>query len=273
MNPFDFDGSAMCGRYLRVTGPQGTVDVRIVDLYPDGAAGDIDLNRPAFEQIAGVGPGIVEVTWESIADPDPDPVTIYLDGASGPWYTALQVRDHRYGIASLEYLGPSDFVPVPRTSWNHFVLDGNLGVPMPLGDPFSIRLTDVHGQTMVIPGIPIVPGIEYPTGFQFPECSDVSAATPRNHGPVLHGPVPNPFNPWTVLSFEITEPRVVSLRVFDVSGRLVRNLVDSEPRTPGRHEVVWHGRDDAGRQVGSGTYFCRLESGEFRKTRPMLLVK
>ena len=92
-------------------------------------------------------------------------------------------------------------------------------------------------------------------------------------GTVLHDPYPNPFNPQTTIAFEIPEQRAVSLRVFDLSGRLVKELITTEEYTPGRHEVVWNGRDDAGRQVASGTYFYRLEAGSYSETKRMVLVK
>jgi hypothetical protein len=84
---------------------------------------------------------------------------------------------------------------------------------------------------------------------------------------------PNPFNPQTTIAFEIPDQQTVTLRVFEMSGRLVRNLIAAEPHTPGRHEVVWNGRDDAGRQVASGTYFYRLEAGSYSETKRMVLVK
>jgi len=72
---------------------------------------------------------------------------------------------------------------------------------------------------------------------------------------------------------DLPHEMAVSLRVFDVSGRLVRELIKAETRTPGRHEVVWKGRDDSGRQVASGTYFYRLEAGSYSETKRMVLVK
>ncbi|MFO7581993.1 FlgD immunoglobulin-like domain containing protein [Guyparkeria sp.] len=90
---------------------------------------------------------------------------------------------------------------------------------------------------------------------------------------ILHASYPNPFNPRTTIAFETPRREEISLRVFDLSGRLVRNLIVGEPRAPGRHEVVWSGRDDAGRQVASGTYFYRLEAGEFAETKRMMLLK
>ena len=58
---------------------------------------------------------------------------------------------------------------------------------------------------------------------------------------------PNPFNPQTTIVFEIPEQATMSLLVFDVSGRLVRVLIDNEIIEGGRHEAVWNGRDDTGR--------------------------
>jgi len=84
---------------------------------------------------------------------------------------------------------------------------------------------------------------------------------------------PNPFNPRTTIAFDLPIRGSVSLRVFDMSGRLVRNLIAAEDHTPGRHEVVWNGRDDVGRQVASGTYFYHLEVGQFTETKRMVLVK
>jgi flagellar hook assembly protein FlgD len=61
--------------------------------------------------------------------------------------------------------------------------------------------------------------------------------------------------------------------VFDLSGRLVKGLVTAEVRSAGRHEVVWNGRDDAGRRVASGTYVYRLDAGDFSEARRMVLAK
>jgi hypothetical protein len=84
---------------------------------------------------------------------------------------------------------------------------------------------------------------------------------------------PNPYNPHTTIAFDLPEQAVVRLSVFDVAGRLVRVLVDGEVFDQGRHEAVWRGRDGTGRHVPSGTYFCRLEAGEYSETKRMALIK
>jgi hypothetical protein len=83
---------------------------------------------------------------------------------------------------------------------------------------------------------------------------------------------PNPFNPSTTLRFSLEGRGPVSLTVYDVAGRLVDVLVD-EVMDAGPHEVVWDGLDKAGRAVASGIYMYRLEAGEFKETRKMVLIR
>ncbi|UCF04172.1 MAG: S8 family serine peptidase [bacterium] len=83
---------------------------------------------------------------------------------------------------------------------------------------------------------------------------------------------PNPFNPVTRISFSIGSDCHVSLRIYDVAGRLVRTLVD-ERRDAGNHVEIWHGRDGSGRNVASGIYFYSLAAGPFRETKKMVLLR
>ncbi len=83
---------------------------------------------------------------------------------------------------------------------------------------------------------------------------------------------PNPFNPSTTIRFAIPESRQVSLKIYDIAGRLVKTLLD-EHREAGLYDVVWRGRDNADRTVATGVYFYRLESGRFQQTRTLTLVK
>jgi hypothetical protein len=78
---------------------------------------------------------------------------------------------------------------------------------------------------------------------------------------------PNPFNPVTVISFRLSAVSDVKLIVYDVLGRKVATLVEGEQR-PGTHSVQW---DASG--FSSGTYFCRMEAGQFHKTLKLVLMK
>ncbi len=89
---------------------------------------------------------------------------------------------------------------------------------------------------------------------------------------VLHANYPNPFNPITHLVFELARAGHVRLEVFDLAGRKIRTLAD-EPLPAAVHERQWDGRDDRGRIVPSGTYYCRMEAGGLTAMCKMLLLK
>ncbi len=89
----------------------------------------------------------------------------------------------------------------------------------------------------------------------------------------LIGNVPNPFNPATVIHFDLSGPSPVRLKVFDVSGRVVRSVLAGATLPAGRHEARWDGRDDNGQAAAAGVYLYRLEAGSFRETRRMTLLK
>ena len=89
----------------------------------------------------------------------------------------------------------------------------------------------------------------------------------------LHANVPNPFNPITTIKYEIPAGGAdVNISIYDVAGRLVRDLVH-EHRTAGVFSVQWNGDDDRGQRVASGVYFYRMRAGEFVDTKKMVLLK
>jgi len=90
---------------------------------------------------------------------------------------------------------------------------------------------------------------------------------------VLHNCYPNPFNPITTISFELTQREVVNLQIFDTSGRLVRVLANNEVRDPGYFEFVWHGENDQGHRMPSGVYFYQMAAGTKNVTKRMVLLK
>ncbi len=87
---------------------------------------------------------------------------------------------------------------------------------------------------------------------------------------------PNPFNPSTTIAFDLPagmgSTQKVSLVVYDIRGRRVKTLVDSEMK-PGRHQVVWNGVDEWGRPVSSGLYLYTLKSFDWTYTRKMAISK
>ncbi len=84
---------------------------------------------------------------------------------------------------------------------------------------------------------------------------------------------PSPTRAVTTIGFEVPVAGRVTLRIYDVAGRLVRELFEREYEGPARGETVWDGRDDAGRPVAAGAYLYRLEVGERSATRKIMLLR
>jgi parallel beta-helix repeat protein len=87
---------------------------------------------------------------------------------------------------------------------------------------------------------------------------------------------PNPFNPSTTISFNISNTinkrQRVNLNIYDIRGRLVSSLIDSDLE-PGTHKIHWDGRNDRGVSVSSGIYLYQLKSGGETFTRKMTVLK
>ncbi len=83
---------------------------------------------------------------------------------------------------------------------------------------------------------------------------------------------PNPFNPMTIITYELPRQADTRLEIFNSLGQKIRTLVDAV-KLAGSHNVVWDGNDDAGLRVASGAYFYRIKTADFAQTRRMLLLK
>ena len=76
---------------------------------------------------------------------------------------------------------------------------------------------------------------------------------------------PNPFNPSTTIDYEVSQPGMLEIRIYDVLG--------SERKEPGNYQAVWDGRTSASQKVAAGVYFYRLSLDGVSDTKKMLLVK
>ena len=88
---------------------------------------------------------------------------------------------------------------------------------------------------------------------------------------------PNPFNPDTWLPYELAKEAIVTIRIYDVKGQLVRQL-DLGKQEAGSYldkkkAAYWNGKDQTGKAVSSGLYFYTLKAGDFQSTKRMVIVK
>ncbi len=165
MNAPQYANAAYCGAYVRVSGPQGQVTVRIVDLCPECASGDLDLSPQAFAQIANLPQGRVNISWQLVSPALSGPIAYHFKDGSNQWWTAVQVRNHRNPIAKLEYrVGSGPWAEVGRTSWNYFVqTDPGMGV-----GPYQFRVTDLYGNILTDTGITHIENGTVNGAAQFP---------------------------------------------------------------------------------------------------------
>jgi hypothetical protein len=83
---------------------------------------------------------------------------------------------------------------------------------------------------------------------------------------------PNPFNTYTTITYQIERKGDVSLNIYDILGRKVIELIN-RPQETGYRRINWDGRNNQGKEVASGIYFCVLKSGGATDIRKMLLIK
>ncbi len=83
---------------------------------------------------------------------------------------------------------------------------------------------------------------------------------------------PNPFNPTTTIAFNLPAESNILLEIFDLTGKKIRTLTNAYYQA-GRHQVLWNGTDDRGRQVASGLYVYRIQAEDFVQSRKMLMMK
>jgi len=90
---------------------------------------------------------------------------------------------------------------------------------------------------------------------------------------IFYPAYPNPFNPITTIRFSVKSPKGVSLKIYDLSGKLVKTLLngtfpDLQNHSTYEHAISWNASN-----LPSGVYFVQLSHGSYRKTQKVILVK
>ncbi len=103
----------------------------------------------------------------------------------------------------------------------------------------------------------------------------IPAGVPDGGGPtrlMLFPSSPNPFRDAATIAYDLPARARVSIAVYDVAGRLVRQVAD-ETVEAGPHAVQWDGRDTSGQPVASGVYFCRVDAGGVSDVQRLVFLK
>ncbi|MFZ1945928.1 MAG: S8 family serine peptidase [bacterium] len=199
------------------------------------------MNHPnggeVFEDLPGITESMI-VAWEAPASWNVDSYSLYFSADDGASWQEVAT-----GITNQSYIMPLPEVATEQGRFRVYgYMDGESVGYDSSDEPFSI-LRSASG----------VPDVK-PTVF----------ALKQNW--------PNPFNGGTMLSFDIPTDVRVKLSIYDVSGRLVANLVD-ENLPANRYQIGWDGKDAKGATVASGVYFYEIEAGAFHQTKRMVVVR
>ncbi len=160
-----------------------------------------------------------------------------------------------------------------RTDIDGSRIDGGGNVLDPLGVPIAaMPVPEIQPALITIGGATLLAASTLRTEPQFGayrigiqvdgQSADVGEEVVGENAAIrLLGARPNPAVSSTTLRFRTPDPHPVTLRLFNADGRLVRKLIDGETYEVGQMiEVKYDGRDDAGRRVGAGVYFCELRT-------------
>jgi expansin len=142
--PADYAGGVLCGACLAVKSGDAEVIVRVVDRCPGCKPGDLDLGSAAFAQLAPLARGRIPVTWRVVPCEIRGPIQYRFKEQSNDSWTAVQIRNHRYPIASVEVRDERGaFRPIARAEYNYFVAPKGLGP-----GPYALRVTDTRGHAI-----------------------------------------------------------------------------------------------------------------------------
>ena len=89
----------------------------------------------------------------------------------------------------------------------------------------------------------------------------------------LYANYPNPFNPSTIITYDLAKASDVQLSIFDVRGREIKKLVVDTFQNPGKYHVAWIGKDDYGMNVSAGVYIYKLKVSNKVFHKKMILMK
>ncbi len=252
--------------------------------------------------VDGVGLKIVDVS-----DPSSPAITLAVP-MPGQIPDCIRIKDHYAYVGGLditvfdisepddpEAMQPIGFCEMPDSP-NDIVFDQNVAfiaagsavVVLDITEPGEPFIRDCCAlENVTATGIAVDGGYAYVSydsvgtgtsgggllvmGMQHNYITDSDDPAPRLSS-YLSQNFPNPFNPATTIQYGVEKKGPVSLKIYDVSGRLVRTLVNSTMEA-GDYRIVWDGRGEGGKNVASGVYFARIETPGFAKTKKLVLLR
>jgi expansin (peptidoglycan-binding protein) len=154
LGPAEYDAAGACGGYLDLTGPDGSVRVKVVDQCPECDAGELDLSKAAFAKLADPQRGKVTITYRRVVDPAVGSLRVRVKEGSSQWWLALLVDNHGNPLTKVQVRsGSGSWSTMTHVDYNYWIKEDGAGT-----GPFQVRVTDDRGHVAVVKGVDLSPG-------------------------------------------------------------------------------------------------------------------
>jgi len=242
---------------------------------------DMDFTYPSMEGLAKLDNSELAIEWKDYPQNSAsEQYELTRTGISHPIIITdlsgiADVDDELVAYANGQVVGAAKIVdtegPVVLTAWGGY---SSYDVELPGyedGDAIELRLYS-SADNRELRVVADLDNAEYGTAPVTVGTAVVFAqdAVPTEFG--LSQNYPNPFNPSTTIEFSVASSGHVSLMVYDITGRVVANLVDGEVET-GYHSILWNGLDQTDSQVSAGIYIYALQTETGSITKKMVFIK
>lgn len=160
----EYSKALSCGSYLDVTGPKGTVRVKVFDSCPECTPGWLDMSRTAFKKIASSSQGVVPITYRAVPNAaTPGPLSITFAKGSSQYWWAILVDNHANPITSVRAKGPGgSWMTATHVDYNFWLIERRTG-----NGPFQIQMTDIYGNTATAKNVKLIPERKQATSVRF----------------------------------------------------------------------------------------------------------
>jgi len=183
-----------------------------------------------------------------------------------------------FQIGIIDSWGNQSYVDFPSNQTTYGLeRDGNWGqASIPVedirGDFIDLRMLSYEFVILEVNGASCQFGLDdiYWSGGQ--EVLEISNFNNSLNQFVLKDNYPNPFNPLTLISYELPSEGFVNITIYDIVGRKVKTLINSS-QTSGYYSIMWDATNDRNESVSAGVYLYIIEAREFRQTKKMVLLK
>ncbi len=220
----------------------------------------------------------VQNFWVNAIDEAPRPFVLYrpannstvtADSITFAWASANDVDPNDKFSFTLEYSTSSSFlenvVSVPNLT------DSSIAIDMKgmAKTAYYWRVKAVDSDGLVTWGSNSGAA---PWQFQFNPTSVMAPETNIPKEFSLSQNHPNPFNPETIIEYQLPISCHVAIIIYNTLGQEIRTLIHGEQQA-GYHQIVWDGRDNSGQKVGTGIYLYQMRAGEFGALKKMVLIQ